>query len=157
MEASFRVSAVALHAQDLRAVLFGLPETGRTYVALKIAIARRNAPARALQLQISNRENRLPCIFSTAFGFQHEKPSTPGDMPLTCEAKRFAHLRDTSGTPQQEDPFCRKRGHLLSCRAEVGREVPCTPRDATSRWAGAHGVTRSTGQRRGSHSGFSTT
>src|SRR4029453_13494877 len=99
MEASSRSSAIAPRAQDCRANLFELPETDKTSVTLRIAIARRNAPARASQLQISNRESHLLGIFSTVFGSQREKQSMPGDMPLTCAAKHFARLRDSAGIP----------------------------------------------------------
>src|SRR6266496_4341838 len=100
MEASSRSWALAPHAQDCRANLVELPETDKTSVTLRIAIARMNAPARASKLQTSNCENHPLGIFSTVFGFQREKQSKPGDMPLACAAKHCAHLRDSAGIPR---------------------------------------------------------
>src|SRR6266513_935293 len=100
MEASSRSSAIAPRAQDYRAAPFELPGTDKTCATLRIAIAHRNEPARVSQLQTSNCENRPLGIFSTVFGFQREKQSTHGDMPLTCAAKHFARLQGSAGIPQ---------------------------------------------------------
>src|SRR6266496_1249410 len=88
----FRSWAIAPRAQDCPAAPFELPEIDKTCVTLRIAIARRNALARVSQLKTSNCENHPLGIFSTVFGFQCERQSMPGDMPLTCAAKHCARL-----------------------------------------------------------------
>src|SRR6266542_3221935 len=100
MKASSQFFAIAPRAPNSLATFFDLPETDKTCVTLRIAIARRNEPVRASQLKTGNRENRLPDIFSTVFGFQREKQSTHGDMPLTCAVKHFARLQGSAGIPQ---------------------------------------------------------
>src|SRR5215469_14789805 len=118
MEASSRSSAVALRAQDCRATPFETPETDKTFATRKIAVARKNALARASRLQTSNRESRLLCIFSTMSGFHCENQPKPADRPLSYAAKHFARLRDNGGIPRREDPSSQKREGFLSCRAE---------------------------------------
>src|SRR4030095_6925947 len=94
--ASSRFLAIALRGRDYCAIPFEPLGTDKTYATLRIAIAHTNAPVRASQLQISNLENHLPGIFSTAFVLQRETPAMHGDMPLTCETKRFARLQDSA-------------------------------------------------------------
>src|SRR5213078_441647 len=100
MEASSRSWAIAPRAQDCPAAPFELPEIDKTCVTPRIATARRNAPGRVSQLQTCNCENHHLAIFPTLFGSQHEKPSMPDDMPLTCAAKHCARLSDSAGSPR---------------------------------------------------------
>src|SRR3954449_9688963 len=64
--------AVVLPGQDYVAAVSERRETDRKSVALRIAVARTNAPVRVSSLQTGNCENRRLRIFSTMFCFLRE-------------------------------------------------------------------------------------
>src|SRR6476661_2054467 len=73
--------AVVLPGQDYVAAVSERRETDRKCVALRIAVARTNAPARVSSRQKGNYESRRVRIFSTAFCFLRGNLSKHGGMP----------------------------------------------------------------------------